>query len=62
MRRSLSWQIAVPFIVLLLFLLAGLTIYFSNYLRTTYLSNLEEDLKTHSTLLAREVAPIIGGG
>jgi two-component system phosphate regulon sensor histidine kinase PhoR len=62
MRRSLYWQFAVPMIVVILLLLAGLTIYFSNYLEKTYLADLEGDLKTQSILLAREVAPMIETG
>ncbi len=62
MRKSLYWQFAVPMVVAILVLLAGLTIYFSNYLEKTYISDLEGDLKTQSTLLAREVAPLIEAG
>ncbi len=59
MRRSLYWQIAVPFVILILLLLAGLTIYFSNYLEKTYLADLEDGLRTQSALLAQNIAPIV---
>ncbi len=59
MRRSLYWQIALPTIIIILLLLTGLTIYFSNYLETTYITELETNLKTQAALLAREVAPLI---
>ncbi len=59
MRRSLYWQIALPIIIINLLLLTGLTIYFSNYLEATYISELETNLRTQATLLAREVAPLI---
>lgn len=62
MRRSLYWQIAVPIVVIILLLLAGLTIYFTNYLKATYLADLENDLRVQSNLLARETAPLIEGG
>lgn len=62
MRRSLYLQFAVPMVVAILFLLAGLVFYLSNYLEETYISGLESDLKTQSTLLAREVTPLIEAG
>lgn len=56
MRKSLLWQIAIPFIVLILVAVGGLTIYFSNYVETIYLSNLHQNLRVEADLLAEQIA------
>lgn len=62
MRRSLVWQIAVPFVVIILLTVGGLTLYFSNTLEKTYLSDLEQSLKIQAALLSENVSPIIEAG
>src|SRR5512137_848059 len=62
MRRSLIWQIAIPFVLIILLAVGGFALYFSNFLKNTYLNGLEQSLKTQATLLSKQVAPIIESG
>jgi two-component system phosphate regulon sensor histidine kinase PhoR len=62
MRKSLYWQIAIPFVLIIILTVGGLTIYFSNFLGDMFLTGLEKNLKTEAGLLARETSPIIEAG
>ncbi len=62
MRRSLIWQIAIPFVLIILLTIGGFALYFSNFLKNTYLTSLEQNLKTQASLLSKPVAPIIESG
>jgi two-component system, OmpR family, phosphate regulon sensor histidine kinase PhoR len=59
MRRSLLWRIAIPFIVLIIISVGGISIYFSNYMEETYLANLKGTLNTEVNLLAQDVMPLL---
>src|SRR3972149_11280313 len=62
MRGSLVWRIAVPFIVLILLSVGGVSLYFTNYTEQRYTDNLHESLKTSANILARDVAERIQNG
>ncbi len=59
MRRTLLWRITVPFILLILFSVGGVSFYFSNYIENTYLDNLQVMLRTEARLLAQDVFPLL---
>ena len=62
MRRSLLWRIAIPFIVLIILTVGGISIYFSNYMERTYLDNLKITLQTDGQLLAQYALPLVMKG
>ena len=62
MRGSLVWRIAVPFIVLILLSVGGVSLYFTNYTEQRYTDNLHESLKTSANILAQDVAERIQNG
>lgn len=57
MRRSIRWRIALPYIGLVLLVMAGLTFYLLSFVRQTYLNDLEAQLTAESRLLADRLAP-----
>lgn len=62
MRKSLLWQLAIPFVVMILVAVGGLTLYFSSYAENIYLSNLHDNLKIEANLLAEQIAPAVQSG
>jgi len=56
MRQSLVWRIAVPLIVLVLLSVGGISLYFSNYIESQYMSNVHASLATAARLLAYDAA------
>ncbi len=52
MFRSIRWQIAIPFITLILISMTGLGIYFTNFTRQYYLRNLDHQLEIEASLIA----------
>ncbi len=62
MRKSLVWRIAIPFILLLLLSLGGLSLYFSNSIEQQYYTNLHNNLTTDARLLAYDTANQIAAG
>lgn len=55
MFRSIRWRIAIPFVLLILVLMAGMGIYLSNLIRETYLDNLERQLIKEARLVIRDL-------
>ena len=59
MFKSIRSQITVPYILLILLVFGGLGIYLSNFVRQTYLTNLQTSLTTQAHLVADEVVVIV---
>jgi two-component system phosphate regulon sensor histidine kinase PhoR len=59
MFRSIRWRIAVPYIVLILLATAALTVYFSGFVRQTYLADLRTQLTAEARLTGEAVAPLL---
>ena len=59
MFRSIRWRIAVPYIVLILLATAALTVYFSGFVRQTYLADLRTQLTAEARLVGEAVAPLL---
>ncbi len=57
MLRSIRWQIAVPYVILIVVVMAGLGLYVSNLSRQTYLNDLDRELGSEANLLANLVRP-----
>ena len=67
MFRSIRWRITLPYVLLILAAMLALGLYFSNFIKQSYQSNLENQLTTearlvgetlHSDLLADVVDPV----
>jgi two-component system phosphate regulon sensor histidine kinase PhoR len=62
MLRSLRWRIAVPYVVLILVVTLGLTVYVSGQVEQVRLSDLEAQLLAEARLLADRVVPLLEEG
>ncbi len=62
MFHSIRWRIAVPYVVLILLSTAALTVYFSDFVRQTYLADLRTQLTGEARLAGEAVAPILVKG
>ncbi len=51
MFRTIRWSIAVPYVVLILLVMLGLSIYLSNFVRQAHLADLESKLTDESRLV-----------
>ncbi len=60
MKHHLRWRIALPYVVLILIILAGLTVYVSNTVRNTRVEDMEqgyaEEVHAFATLIDNEIA------
>jgi two-component system, OmpR family, phosphate regulon sensor histidine kinase PhoR len=52
MRQSLRWRVALPYIILLIIALGGLSLYLAAYVKTTYLDNQRTVLLNQTRALA----------
>ncbi len=59
MRTTILWRILLPFILLLVAVLAGLTLYLTRFLRSTYLERTEASLLSEAHLVRNEIAPLL---
>lgn len=59
MRTSILWRILIPFLLLLIGVLAALSLYLSSFLRNTYLERTESSLLSEAHLVRSEVEPVI---
>jgi two-component system phosphate regulon sensor histidine kinase PhoR len=50
-RSRIRWRIAIPYVILILVAMAGFTIYFSNFLRESHVSDLRTRLTTQARLV-----------
>jgi two-component system phosphate regulon sensor histidine kinase PhoR len=57
--RSIRWRIAVPYVVLILASMLGLSLYVSDRLRSVRLADLEAQLVSDARLIASEAAPMV---
>ena len=60
MFRSIRWRIALPYMILILLGLGGLTAYLSNLARQAHLADLQAQLLAEARLVAADAAPILG--
>ncbi len=56
MKNTIRWRIAVPYVILIVVLMASLGIYVSNYLRATYEVSWRRDLLASARLVSNQVA------
>lgn len=57
MFHSIRWRIALPYVLLILLTMLGLGIYISNFVRQTYLNDLERQLTSQARLASEIIAP-----
>lgn len=62
MHRSLLWRIAVPFILLIVLSVGGVSLYTFRFMERTYLENLRTTLRIEANLLSRDVIPLLMPG
>jgi two-component system phosphate regulon sensor histidine kinase PhoR len=60
--HSIRWRITIPFVLLSLLSLLALGLYLSNFVRQTYLNNLESSLTTEARMVGDVVAPMLQSG
>lgn len=56
MIHSIRWRIAVPYLLLIVGVMAGLGLYLSRFMRQTYTANLEQELSAEARLAADMLA------
>ncbi|MEN4011207.1 MAG: ATP-binding protein [Chloroflexota bacterium] len=59
MHRSLLWRIAVPFILLIMISVGGVSLYAFRFMEETYLENLRTTLRIEASLLSQDVTPLL---
>jgi two-component system phosphate regulon sensor histidine kinase PhoR len=57
MFRNLRWRIAVPYVLLVLVVMAALALYLSNLVHDSYLADLEDQLTGEARLMGDALAP-----
>ncbi len=57
MFRSIRWRIILPYVALILAVMLGLGIYLSNFVRTTYLNDLQAKLTDEARMIGAIIAP-----
>lgn len=62
MLHSIRWRIALPYLLLILGVMAGLGVYLSRFVRQTYLNNLEQELSAEARLAADVLADELSAG
>lgn len=61
MFSSIRWRIALPYTILILLTMLGLGLYLSNYVRQTYLEDIENQLQSEARLIGDVTAPEFSG-
>lgn len=59
MFHSLRWRIAIPFALLSIISLLALGLYITNFVRQTYLDDLDSKLTTEARMVSDVVAPLL---
>ena len=62
MFRSIRWRIAVPFILLALFIMLAVSFYLSNSMRQLYLDDLRNQLTDECALVTDIIQPVLSQG
>jgi two-component system phosphate regulon sensor histidine kinase PhoR len=62
MFSSIRWRIAIPFIILIFFVMLGLGIYLSGFVREVQYNSMEEKLKAEAHLISEIISPYLGDG
>ncbi|MEW6179230.1 MAG: ATP-binding protein [Chloroflexota bacterium] len=62
MKQSLLWRLALPFILLIVLSVGGVSLYAYRFMERTYFENLGSTLRTEAELLARDVIPYLKEG
>ncbi len=57
MFRSIRWRIILPYVALILAVMLGLGIYLSNFIRTTYLNDLQSKLTDEARMIGAVITP-----
>ncbi len=55
LKRSLLWRLAIPFILLIIFSVGGVSLYAYRFMERTYYENLRTTLRTEADLIARDI-------
>jgi two-component system phosphate regulon sensor histidine kinase PhoR len=58
---SIRWRITLPFLAIFLFILTVLSLYFSNFLRETYQSQLHSQLIAEDQLISEQIYDLLAG-
>ena len=59
MFRSIRWRIALPYVLLILIAMLALGIYLSNFVRQSYLTDLESKLATEARMIGDVETPLL---
>lgn len=62
MTTSLRWRIAIPYVILILITLLGLSVYLVNFIKQSYISNLEKSLLTQANMVGDLLKPTLKEG
>ncbi len=62
MSPTIRRRIAIPYVLLILLLMAALAIYLSGFVRRVHLTSLESQLTAEARLIADALAPVLAGG
>lgn len=62
MFRKFRWRIAIPYVLLILVTMLGVGIYLSNFVRQSYLSDLEAKQTAEARLAAETLRPALAAG
>ncbi len=62
MKRSLLWRLAIPFILLIILSVGGVSLYAYQFMERTYYENLRTTLRTEADLIARDVVGYLRDG
>jgi two-component system phosphate regulon sensor histidine kinase PhoR len=62
MFRSIRWRIAIPYVLLILLVMGGLSVYLSHFVRGAHLSDLRSQLTAEARLAGDALAPLLAKG
>ncbi len=60
MFKSIRWRISLPYITLILVTMLGLGAYLSNFVRQTYINDLEQKLADEARMIGDIITPVLG--
>ncbi len=62
MSPSIRWRIAIPYVLVILLVMAALAIHLSGFVRRAYLASLEDQMAAEARLVANALAPVLMDG